>query len=154
MNTNSFRIAATVVAGCMLQGGPAFAAQGDLDPTFGTGGRLFVDTPGYWEEANSITQQDDKLLVGRAIVNWPIGEHFSVIRIASDGRLDTTFDRDGKTFFNLPGAVRGITYQALPLANGKIIAAGYVSNQDGLDVRHGLVRYLHDGTPDSSLVVW
>ena len=149
MNTNLFRIAVTVGAGWMLLlTAPAFAAPGDLDPTFGTGGRVIVDHPTYYEEASSIAQQGEKLLVGRNVVNFPSGDDFSVVRLNANGSHDRTFSGDGTATADLPGTLRGITYVAVPLVNGKILAAGYISNENGLEARYGLVRYLDNGSID------
>src|SRR5262245_65102832 len=79
--------------------GPLFAAPGDLDSTFGTGGRAFVDFAGVWEGANAIVElTDGKLLVAREVVNFPSVDDFSVVRLTTTGSLDPTFASNGLTF--------------------------------------------------------
>src|SRR5688572_297210 len=109
MNTNTFRFAA-IPAWMLLTVSPALASRGDLDPAFGVGGRVIVNNPAYYEEASSIAQQGQNLLIGRNVVNFPVGDAFSVMRLKADGSLDTTFSGDGTATTILSGTLRGITY--------------------------------------------
>lgn len=135
----------------LVAAGIADAAPGDLDPAFGIAGRVFIDIENQFEAATSIVQQrDGKLLIGRWVYYWPSAEDFSVMRLQADGMLDSSFSGDGRAFVTLPGSLRGITRAVLELADGKIIAVGRVTDENGLGVIYGLVRYTATGAADST----
>src|SRR5215470_11494938 len=76
----------------------AQAADGDLDPTFGTGGTVMTDINRSTDLANAVAvQSDGKLVVvGQTYKNNDYtGEDFVVARYNTDGTLDTTFGRGG-----------------------------------------------------------
>ena len=76
--------------------GVATARPGDLDPTFGNGGRVFVDVASDSDVAATVVlQADGKIVVGRS--NEGTDDDFSVLRFNRDGSTDTTFDGDGRT---------------------------------------------------------
>lgn len=131
----------------------AIANPGDLDPSFGTAGRVFIDVFDHVEAATAIVQaRDGKLLVGRWVYNFPAADDFSVMRLRTDGTLDPTFDADGRTFVEL-GSPRGVTRTVLELASGRIIAAGQVTDANGFLQGFGLVRFEATGAIDSSFGV-
>src|SRR4051794_34090470 len=72
----------------------AQAAAGDLDPTFGTGGKLTTDLGHSADSANAVAvQADGKLVVvGQTFKNNDSSQKdFAVARYNTDGTLDTTF---------------------------------------------------------------
>jgi uncharacterized delta-60 repeat protein len=77
----------------------ASAAAGDLDPTFGTGGRVTTDLGGFDTAYAVAVQPDGKLVVagsgGQDIVGQPPGD-FCVVRYKSDGSLDAGFGSGGR----------------------------------------------------------
>ena len=84
----------------------AQAADGDLDPTFGTGGMLMTDINRSTDIANAVAiQADGKLVVvGTAYKqNDFSGEDFVVTRHNPDGTLDNTFGVMGKVRTDFPG---------------------------------------------------
>ena len=132
----------------------ATASAGDLDPMFGTGGKLTTDF-GSSENANAVAVQTDGKIVaaGSVIVvgsNNATNYDFAVFRYNADGSLDTSFDGDGKvttpisTLFNN----YDIAYAVAIQTDGKIIAAG--TSGDFSSVRFTLVRYNTDGSLDNS----
>jgi uncharacterized delta-60 repeat protein len=123
------------------------AAAGDLDPTFGQGGRVIVDTENDNDlPAGVALQPDGKIIVGRS--NSSPTDDFSVLRFNPDGSPDTSFDADGRTSLDLPG-IKGKTARLLRQPDGKIVAIGETLEQSAGAIRHlGLARYLEDGSPD------
>ena len=86
-----------VVAG---GGGPASsfcvvrlrAANGTLDPTFGSGGKRIVDFGTDDESVYGAALQPD----GKIVLAGDSRLQVAVVRLKANGALDTTFDGDGK----------------------------------------------------------
>jgi uncharacterized delta-60 repeat protein len=125
-----------------------YEADGALDTSFGTGGKVTTIVPGT---ANSVAdavaiQNDGKIvIVGRATQTQG-GPIILVARYTSAGVLDTSFSGDGINTY----AVGSISW-AWDLAidsNGKIVAAGTaISGPTNVVV---VVRVNTNGTPDTS----
>lgn len=78
------------------------ASNGDLDPTFGSGGRVVTDVLGGADEATGVLrQQDGKILVIGSAHNGT-DRDFALVRYDSTGALDSSFDLDGKVATDLP----------------------------------------------------
>lgn len=126
---------------------PALGAPGDLDPTFGKGGRVIVDIENDNDSpAGILLQPDGKIVVGRS--NTASTDDFSVLRFNPDGSPDTSFDSDGRSSLDIPG-VKGTTNVVLLQPDGKIVAVGetLASVADGMPSL-GIVRYLGNGSLD------
>src|SRR3954463_12897964 len=119
--------ASIAVAACLTP--PAQAAPGDLDVTFGVGGRQVTDLGGGDVAVAVAVQPDGKLVVGVT----------GLARYAADGTLDPTFSGDG--IRNDQGG-RAIALQP----DGKIVVAGtdYVAGNS----RWVVARYNPDGSLD------
>ena len=137
-----------------------YAADGKLDPSFGSGGKVVtnfgfigdcaVDCSESEEGANAVAiQADGKLLVaGSSNARGEYGEKvccitdFALVRYNADGSLDVSFGRGGKVLTHFVGGsgVAGIGIQA----DGKIVAAG------GGAGYFALTRYTALGKLDSS----
>ncbi|HEY0459363.1 MAG TPA: FG-GAP-like repeat-containing protein [Pyrinomonadaceae bacterium] len=93
-----------------------YTANGVLDTTFSGDGINFVDLGGSFETAANIEVQPD----GKIVVTGDFNSiNCGIIRLNSNGTLDTTFDTDGKltlTNFNCPGLANQ--------TDGKIVLAG------------------------------
>src|SRR5256885_14379878 len=77
----------------------AQATDGDLDPTFGTGGMVTTDLNHSTDIANAVAvQTDGKLIVvGQTYKNNDFsGEDFVVTRYKTDGTPDTPFGPGGR----------------------------------------------------------
>jgi uncharacterized delta-60 repeat protein len=112
---------------------PALArltADGDLDPTFGTGGQLRLDSPPWSgaeiqvQEGVAVTTAGKLVLHGRCRLcpsndDWRV----FVVRLLADGTLDTAFDGDG--WYVLPVDLEELSHRSLALdsANRIVIAA-------------------------------
>ena len=118
--------------------GPAFAAGGALDTSFGGDGKVTTSfTDGAY--GNAVAVQSDGKIVAAGGTN---GAAFALARYDTDGALDTTFGTDGKvtTGFTGGGSANAVAIQS----DGKILAAG-ISAQD-----FALVRYDTDGALDTT----
>jgi uncharacterized delta-60 repeat protein len=115
--------------------------NGNLDTTFGTGGRVTTDF-GRGNSATRIAlQADGRIVVGGASSD---GSAFAVERFNSNGSLDTTFGTGGKTVTSFPG--KADLASVVLQADGRIVAAG--STQDNTNVTHfAFARYTGDSRP-------
>ncbi|MEX2168718.1 MAG: choice-of-anchor Q domain-containing protein [Pirellulales bacterium] len=136
-----------VVAGSSYNGNPydsdfavaRYNVDGSLDTTFDDDGKLTTDLGSTGDSGYSVAvQADGKIIVAGTSNN----DDFAVVRYNTDGKLDTTFDGDGKvtTDFGSFSGGYGMTLQA----DGKIIVVG-VSNND-----FAVVRYNTNGTLDTT----
>ena len=127
----------------------AEAASGDLDPTFGTGGKTITDFFGSVDGPFGVViQPDGKSVVGGFAVTPNQAENFAVARYKTDGTLDSTFGSGGKVTTDFSGASDQAT--AIALQNdGKIILAGLTLYSID-DINIGVARYNSDGSLDTS----
>lgn len=128
-----------------------YLEDGVLDPTFGNGGIVVTDNPGY-DEVQALAQLPDGrlLAVGSAVVDEADFRNTGllVVRYLPDGRLDTTWGGDGSVVTDVRPALDGARSIAV-LDDGRVVVGG-VSNdptgaQEGETV---LVRHLPDGALD------
>jgi uncharacterized delta-60 repeat protein len=122
-----------VVAGTAFNNtNPDFAltrynADGTLDPTFGTGGKVTTDFHGQGEgcligEAPfAVAIQEDGKIVAAGFHCLAETFVFALARYNPDGALDPTFGTGGKV--DIPGSSRMATAAAIQ-GDGKIVAAG------------------------------
>ncbi|MFL6335169.1 MAG: Calx-beta domain-containing protein [Pyrinomonadaceae bacterium] len=135
---------------------PASAAAGDLDPSFGSGGRVTTDFGGFEAAYAVAVQADGKLVVtgggGQDIAGQVFGD-FYVVRYRSDGSLDTGFGSGGKVLTDF-GNTSDLASAVAVQADGKIVVVGFSSSlrpfPDPSHADFALARYNADGTPDSS----
>ncbi|HKP54076.1 MAG TPA: S-layer homology domain-containing protein [Chloroflexia bacterium] len=126
-----------------------YMSHGDLDSTFGSGGKVVIGFDGVGDAANAIALQPDGKIITAGYVYTYTDEytqvsHFALARLNSDGTLDSTFGTGGKvtTAFGLySDQARAVVVQS----DGKIIAAGEAS-----PLKFALARYMPDGTLDST----
>ncbi|MGW4896970.1 calcium-binding protein [Kitasatospora sp. NPDC004240] len=143
------RAGAAAAAGLLLAlavPGTAFAAPGDLDPAFGTGGRVTTDFGGGADEARGVVVQAD----GKIVVAGYAGatDDFALARYNPDGSLDTGFGTGGKVTTDFAGGsdeARGLAVQA----DGKIVAVGRSEVPEGGFGWFSLARYNTDGSLDT-----
>ena len=121
---------------------------GDLDPTFGVGGKVVTSLNGGGA-GKLVVQADGKIVVAGSTVVDPSNYSDSLlVRYGADGALDTTFGTGGVVVTSIGTAtdwLGAITQQP----DGKLVAAG--TAQDEGDHLAGLVvRRLSGGKPDAS----
>src|SRR4029077_3317637 len=114
---------------CLSLGMPvgALGAAGDLDATFGSGGRLATDFAGNQDQVSALVlQPDGKLVAAGRTSTGPLfgnsaGFDFGLARYNPDGSLDTSFGVGGKVTTDFAGDFDGATALVLQ-PDGKLIA--------------------------------
>jgi uncharacterized delta-60 repeat protein len=141
-----FAVSAALGSAAVLAGALP-AARGDLDPTFGSGGKVTTDFGGS-ETAWAVAVQRDRRVVvaGGRLDPGPLDD-FVLARYTASGKLDPSFDGDGKVTTDFGGRQDG-AYDVGVQGDGKIVAAG-ASRQGGASYI-ALARYLRDGRLDLS----
>src|SRR5205814_9192360 len=130
----------------------AQAADGDLNPTFGTGGMVTTDIDHSTDIANAVaTQADGKLVVvGQTYKNNDYSdEDFVVARYNTDGTLDTTFGRSGRVRTDFPG-LAAVPSSVVIQPDGKIVVAGGAFPLFTFLGDFKVVRYNPNGSLDRS----
>ena len=132
------------------------AAAGDLDPTFGVGGKQFVTVfnsqPVFGNHnfaEDIVVQPDGKILVAGAAWIIPNGNDFVILRFNTDGTLDSSFAEGGifrYTFGPVDDHLYGIALQP----DGKIVAAGKGQLGNTTDTAFVVIRLNPNGTFDQT----
>ena len=130
------------------------AADGDLDPSFGTGGKVVTILADHGGAADVAIQDDGKIVVAAGLrSNDPsVAPAMAVLRYLPSGALDTSFAGVGYVTAQVDtfgGTGRAVAMQP----DGRILALG-----QSQQLTHGgsimfLMRYNADGTPDSNFGV-
>jgi uncharacterized delta-60 repeat protein len=118
---------------------------GRLDATFGGSGvGMFEKEPGE-QRFDAITQLADGSFV--AVGYGPFGDSYDMlaVHVRANGTLDETFGERG---FARVGAHRGFAQTVTHDAEGRILAAGYVSGKNGSDML--IARLDAKGRPDAT----
>ena len=115
-----------------------FKRNGDLDPSFGDGGKVTTDFGTDSDSANSVAIDSG----GRIVVGGG-GARFELARYEPDGTLDPSFGNDGKvtTDFGDRSRLNSIAIDA----HNRIVAAGAAPNHE-----FALARYKPNGRLDRS----
>ena len=114
----------------------AEAAIGDLDPTFGTGGKVTTFVGSSNSYANAVAVQSD----GKIVV---VGSS-QVVRYNSDGTLDATFGTNG--IVTNSGIDGGMDLVIQP--DGKIVVVGFYADGEGTGFH--VSRFNSNGSPDTT----
>ncbi len=116
-----------------------YNADGSLDTSFDTDGKVLTNFTSYSYGYDIAIQSDGKILVGGTTYNPSLSKDvFAVAKYNSDGSLDTSFDTDGKTtesFNSNDNTGKGIAVQS----DGKIILTGKAYNGNKNDF--AVLRY-------------
>ncbi len=123
-----------------------YNTNGSLDISFGKGGIVTV----HFEDndyAKAVAIQSDGKIVVAGYSKISGDYDFSIVRLYSNGNLDTTFGEygDGKETVSFSGNdyANAVAIQS----DGKIVAAGYAHN--GTDHDFAFLRLTSDGSPDT-----
>jgi uncharacterized delta-60 repeat protein len=145
----------------------SFAAAGDLDPSFGSGGTVQIAPPaGCDETAGAVRRQGDgKLLAAGVECAQAATRDFLVVRVLGDGSLDPSFGQGGRVTTDIAttappqpcgGCVPPIISPAddgaadvVLQSDGRIVAGGYTTSGGG-GTNFALVRYLSGGALDQT----
>jgi uncharacterized delta-60 repeat protein len=128
-----------------------YMADGGLDGSFGGDGRVSTAFALPRSSASSVAIQADGSIVVAGSTNTRefTKRRFALARYDADGRLDPTFGDRGRvmTAFGAPSsAASGVAIQS----DGRLVAAGTVTNRAGSGDRIAVARYVSDGTLDRS----
>jgi uncharacterized delta-60 repeat protein len=127
-----------------------FESNGEIDISFGVGGKVTTAVSDGFDRGWSVTLQPD----GKIIVVGSAGTHpkddFALVRYNSDGSLDTGFGIEGKVRTDL-FAGSDSAESVIVQADGKIVVAGRAFVRNSNDF--AIVRYLVDGTRDAGFGV-
>jgi uncharacterized delta-60 repeat protein len=155
INRINFLITVITTIGLLLlvTPSPIEAAPGDLDPTFGNGGKVLtpIGNSGGSAAYDLIFQSDGKIVVvgfsnsgTSSVPNYD----FALVRYNPDGTLDTSFGTGGKVTTDF-GGTEDLGYGVAIQSDGKIVVVGG-SNSSSASTNFALARYNTDGTLDSS----
>ena len=144
-----------VVAGRSAGAGGRFAlaryeSDGSLDPSFNGDGKVFTNFTSGDDYARDVAiQADGKIVVAGSAGG--AGGRFALARYESDGRLDPSFNGDGKVLTNFTRGVDlalGIAIQS----NQRIVAAGHAGGTRASPRNHkfAIARYRANGALDRS----
>jgi uncharacterized delta-60 repeat protein len=122
------------------------AADGDLDSTFGNGGKVVTDFNNSTDWLSRVAVQPDGKIV--AIGDTHPSHRGALARYNSDGTLDATFGNGGKviTIANVRESAAGL----LILPDGKIMISGSIDFPSSSDSSFALLRFNSDGSSDST----
>ena len=122
------------------------ASMGDLDATFGVGGKVATRILFESRPFSVALQPDGKIVAAGSVSGGPGSpSNIAVVRYNSDGALDTSFGSGGVVTNSHVGSY------AVPVAiqrDGKIIVAGTAVPNNTPDF--AVLRYSVDGSPDTS----
>lgn len=120
-----------------------YNVDGSLDTTFDGDGYFTLDLPGQIDSANAVAIQTD----GKIVLAGGVGESVPtayVVRLNSDGTLDTTFDADGNVAISAAGEPLSMAIQN----DGKIIFGTTYYN--GFTTTTTIIRLNTSGSLDTT----
>ena len=124
-------------------------ADGSLDTSFGSGGKVYTAIgPGDEKGQAAALQPDGKIVVAGFAHNGSNND-FAVVRYNPDGSLDTTFGFGGKLTTPIGAGddnANGVVLQP----DGRIVVVGQSYNTLTQDFDFAMVRYNPDGSIDNS----
>ncbi|MEY2490169.1 MAG: hypothetical protein QOC70_2111, partial [Verrucomicrobiota bacterium] len=149
----NWRIFASAAVSVLLFSGSAElvrAADGDLDPTFGIGGKVVTDFSNSSEWLSRIALQPDGKIVAIGESSQPFDfPKFALARYNPDGSLDATFGNGGRVI-TVIAAVREYAHGLVLLPDGKIMISGSIDQPNESDTSFALLRYNSDGSLDTT----
>jgi uncharacterized delta-60 repeat protein len=125
-----------------------YNTDGSLDPTFGAGGEVLDNFPGFTDEdvRGLALQPDGKIVaVGRVVDPSFAHTYIALARYNADGSLDTSFNGTGRTTLSLTNTNDSAEAVALQ-TNGRIVVAGTHEDDDPFVT----ARFNADGTLDTT----
>ncbi|MBN9522042.1 tandem-95 repeat protein [bacterium] len=123
-----------------------YNANGTLDTTFGTGGKVVIDQAGSYNELWDVALD----VSGKVVVSGNKDGVFAIARLNTNGTLDGSFGGGAgfvtTTFGSvLGGRAFGVAIQP----DGMIVAAGTLGGGNQTS-SYAVARYTADGTPDTT----
>ncbi len=139
----------TLLAWQLAMAGPAQAKAGDLDPSFGIGGKVTTDFFGGLDEPSGLVALADGSLVAAGFANEGPPRDFALARYTPNGTLDPSFGTGGKVTTDFYGFTDHAQAGLVVQPDGKLVAAGAsFTFFTGGNYDFALARYQPDGTLD------
>jgi uncharacterized delta-60 repeat protein len=148
MHTRRVRVASRLALAAILAAGAAAAEPGDLDPSFGRGGKLRTSLSRGSDSATRIAVQDDGKIVTVGTGDRGDERDLLLARFLPDGALDRAFGDRGRVFFGFKRKTERGASIALQ-EDGCIVVAAQVEKGDNT-ARMLLTRFTSDGRYDPS----
>ena len=127
-----------------------YAANGRLDLTFDSDGKVTTDLGSNFDDARALLLQADGKIIAAGRTSNGSDYDFAVVRYKPDGSLDTSFAGGGAAFTPV-GSGNDYVAAAAQQPDGKFIVAG--ESQEGatpVTREFAFVRYTADGSLDST----
>jgi uncharacterized delta-60 repeat protein len=126
-----------------------YTANGTLDSSFGTGGKVTTDI-GSSDVGLSVALQSDGRIVVAGYSYKGSYPDIALVRYNADGTLDSSFGTGGKVTTPIGSSnSEDVGYSVALQSDGKIVVAGYADNGSSDDAI-ALVRYTASGALDTS----
>jgi uncharacterized delta-60 repeat protein len=124
-------------------------AVGELDPSFGNGGRVLTDFADFTEfvgsddQANAVVVQTDGkvLVVGKSVLDST--QHGAITRLNPDGTLDQEFGAGGKITTAIVTEINDVVL----LPDGRFLVTGPLTGPTAT-IDFGVIQYNADGSID------
>ncbi len=125
-----------------------FNANGSLDSTFGSGGKVVTAVGSIADFADAVSvQSDGKIVVAGDSYQGSGNIDFAVVRYMPTGALDPTFGTNGKVVTAFGRSYDEPNAMAIQ-SDGKIVLAGYTTNLNQSKFWFALARYTSSGSLD------
>jgi uncharacterized delta-60 repeat protein len=143
-----FAVLSTALAAVAVFALPAYAAGGQLDPSWGGTGFVTTPFPGGYAFGNGVVARGNQVIAVGIASDQDAGD-FALAAYTSNGSLDPTFGTGGlvTTNFNTLDVATAAVYQG-----DKLVVAGYTT-ANFADYDFALARYNKDGSLDQSFGV-
>ena len=126
-----------------------YNTNGELDTTFGIGGKVITNFSNSYDYGNSVAiQADGKIVLGGSMYGEENDRNFALARYNINGSLDTTFGDEGKVITDFSNSYDYGNSVAIQ-QNGKIVLGGYVYNSVS-SYDFALARYNTNGELDTT----
>ena len=153
--------ASTRLVFCALlaaSGCPVRAADGDLDPSFGSGGQLLLPVDPFNEPigatlvANDVAVQPDGKLVLAGYAAASGTSEWIIVRLNGDGSYDHTFGvgQNGIVYYYLFGPADNQAFSVALRPDGKIVVGGTIFDGNNGLVTAVAVQLNADGSTDTT----
>ena len=127
-----------------------YLANGSLDTGFGVGGGVTAGLTVATTDPCGLAIGNDGSIVAACTVQTGASDYaFGVVRLASDGTLDTSFNQSGEVTDDWEDSCNHATSVAIE-SDGSILVGGYDASVSGDYV--DLVRFLPDGSLDANFL--
>jgi uncharacterized delta-60 repeat protein len=125
--------------------------NGTIDRTFGNRGGVLTDFDGFNDDLYTLLiQPDGRIVAVGSAKNQAHYYDFAVARYLANGSIDASFGVGGKVRTDFGASNLDIAYSASLQSDGKIVAAGTATLNDGSYGDFAIARYNSNGMLDTS----